>query len=95
MVRIKGSGRLSLSLIFTVDPRFGGLLPLWAMTQIRVGRHCTKEWAFMVGDGRELRSWLNDWIGVDSKAFRLVVNKEAFGNGSFEVRSGDIVLGCL
>ena len=56
---------------------------------------------FKVGNGRDVRFWLDDWVrvgpscGLFPRLFRLVANKESFVRDCFEVRSGCNVWGVL
>ena len=53
----------------------------------------------MAGDGRFLRFWLDDWVGVGPlcelflRVFRLVSNKESVVSDCYEVMDGCIMWG--
>ena len=58
---------------------------------------------FKVGSGRDVRFWLDDWVGVGvgplcglfPRLFRLAANKESSISNCFKVRSGCNVWGVM
>lgn len=95
MDKISGGGGQNKGLAI-VDQLFGGLL-LQLGRSLKWGGALYNGVGFVVGNGRSVRFWLDNWVGVGPlcrlfpKLFRLSVNKEASVSDCYEMRNGSIV----